>query len=436
MTSPYRIERDRGIKDSSKQLAMLQERWPLAFPLKLDDVRPLAEGASREIAAATGWSLPYTLGVLGSWKLAAFYCRAILAHDQRITLDGTPAETVNAEAKDLASKRLAELTSHGAPKRERERGTKDSSKQLVVLQEKWPLAFPLKLIDVRPLAQGAGREIATAMGWSMPYTLGVLSGWTSAAFYCRAVLAHDQCITLDGAPAEPVDAKAKELATKRLAEVEARKAVPKLERDRGTKDSSKQLVVLQEKWPLAFPLKLIDVRPLAESASREIAAAMGWSMPDTLGVLDGWKLAAFYCRAVLAHDQCITLDGAPAGPVDTEAKDLATKRLAEIMGRKAANKPGPKPAGATAEQAPKQAVTAPEPVLEKPPEKPKPAAETAKPKKGAAAAKPVAKPKPAPQKAPPPAAAKPAPAPPVEPLPETPEQLRARVRAALLRRSA
>ena len=209
----------------------------------------------------------------------------------------------------------------------------------------------------------------------------------------------------------------------------------RIERDRGIKESSRQLLVLREKWPLAFPLKLDDVRPLAQGASREIATAMRWSMPYTLGVLSGWTSAAFYCRAVLAHDQCITLDGAPAEPVDTEAKDLATRRLAEIMGRKAANKPGPKPAVATAEEAPKQAVSAPEPVLEKP-EKPKPATETAKLKKVAAAAKPVAKPKPAPQKAPPPAAAKPAPAPPVETVPETPEQLRARVRAALLRRSA
>ena len=212
----------------------------------------------------------------------------------------------------------------------------------------------------------------------------------------------------------------------------------RIERDRGIKDSSRQLLVLREKWPLAFPLKLDDVRPLAASASREIAAAMGWSLPYTLGVLGIWKLAAFYCRAILAHDQRITLDGAPAETVDAEAKDLATKRLAELTARKAPKKPatGPKPAVTTAEQAPKEAVTAPEPVLEKPPEKPKPAAEKAKPKKVAAAAKPVAKPKPAPQKAPPPAAAKPAPAPPVEPLPETPEQLRARVRAALLRRSA
>jgi len=213
----------------------------------------------------------------------------------------------------------------------------------------------------------------------------------------------------------------------------------RIERDRGIKDSSKQLLVLREKWPLAFPLKLDDVRPLAGSASRDIAAAMGWSLPYTLGVLGIWKLAGFYCRAILAHDQRITLDGASAEPVDAEAKELATKRLAELTARKAAKKPapGPKPAVTTiAEQVPKQAVIAPEPVLEKPPEKPKPAADKAKPKKVAAAAKPVAKPKPAPQKAPPPAAAKPAPAPPIETVPETPEQLRARVRAALLRRSA
>ena len=47
-------------------------------------------------------------------------------------------------------------------------------------------------------------------------------------------------------------------------------------------------------------------------------------------------MAAAYCRAVLSHDQRITLDGAPAEPVDVKAKDLATKRLAQIAARKAA----------------------------------------------------------------------------------------------------
>jgi hypothetical protein len=32
-------------------------------------------GVARQVAAAMGWSLPYTLGVLGRWKMAAVYCR-------------------------------------------------------------------------------------------------------------------------------------------------------------------------------------------------------------------------------------------------------------------------------------------------------------------------------------------------------------------------
>jgi sRNA-binding protein len=84
-----------------------------------------------------------------------------------------------------------------------------------------------------------------------------------------------------------------------------------------------------------------------------------------------------YCQAVLSHDQRIALDGTPAETVDADAKDLAAKRLATLAARKAAKKVG------------------------------KPAA---------------------------PAAVKPKPAP-AAPT-ETPEQLRDRVRAALLRRSA
>ena len=109
MASKYRIERDRGTKESRQQLAVLRERWPVAFPIADQDVRPLAIGAAREIAAAMGWSLPYTLGVFRSWKMAPAYCRAILCHDQRIALDGGPAEPVDAEARDLAAKHLAKL---------------------------------------------------------------------------------------------------------------------------------------------------------------------------------------------------------------------------------------------------------------------------------------------------------------------------------------
>jgi sRNA-binding protein len=83
-------------------------------------------------------------------------------------------------------------------------------------------------------------------------------------------------------------------------------------------------------------------------------------------------MAPVYCQAVLCHDQRIALDGAPAETVEAEAKDLAAKQLAQLAARKA-------------------------PAVVKP---------------------------------------KPGPAPPTDTPPEMPEQLRARVRASLLRRSA
>jgi hypothetical protein len=83
MTSPYRIERDRGTKEARQQLAVLREKWPLAFPVQHQDVRPLAMGVARQVAAAMGWSLPYTL---------------------------------DAEAKDLAAKQLAKLAARKAAK--------------------------------------------------------------------------------------------------------------------------------------------------------------------------------------------------------------------------------------------------------------------------------------------------------------------------------
>jgi sRNA-binding protein len=163
----------------------------------------------------------------------------------------------------------------------------------------------------------------------------------------------------------------------------------RIERDRGTNEFRQQLAVLRQKWPFAFPAKPQDVRPLTSGAAGEIGTAMGWSHPYTIGVLSGWKLARTYCEAVLSHDQRIALDGTPAEPVDAEAKDLAAKQLAKLAARKAAK-----------------------------------AAKSMKSAKKIAPATP--------------ADVKPAPAPPspIETPPETPEQLRARVRAALLRRSA
>jgi sRNA-binding protein len=110
MSSTHQIERNRGIKDSRQQLAALREKWPLAFPAKHEDIRPLAVGTAGEIAAAVGWSLSYTLGVLAGWKMAPSYYEAVLCYAQRVALDGSPAETIDAVARELATKRLARLT--------------------------------------------------------------------------------------------------------------------------------------------------------------------------------------------------------------------------------------------------------------------------------------------------------------------------------------
>ena len=63
------------------------------------------------------WSLPYTLGVLVRWKMAPIYCQAVLCCDQRVALDGSPAETIDAEAKELETKQLARLAARETAKK-------------------------------------------------------------------------------------------------------------------------------------------------------------------------------------------------------------------------------------------------------------------------------------------------------------------------------
>ena len=53
------IERQRGIQEAGQQLEVLRERWPLAFPIRPYDIRPLAMGVANQIAETMGWSLSY-----------------------------------------------------------------------------------------------------------------------------------------------------------------------------------------------------------------------------------------------------------------------------------------------------------------------------------------------------------------------------------------
>ena len=117
MSSTYLIDRKRGSKEARQQLSVLRQKWPLAFPAEPKDVRPLAIGAAGEIASSMRWSLPYTLGVLASWKMAPPYCHAVVCHDHRVALDGSAAETIDADAKDLATRQLAPLAAHKTAKK-------------------------------------------------------------------------------------------------------------------------------------------------------------------------------------------------------------------------------------------------------------------------------------------------------------------------------
>jgi hypothetical protein len=49
--------------------------------------------------------------------MAPPYCDAVLCHDHRVALDGSAAETIGADAKDLATKQLARLAARETAKK-------------------------------------------------------------------------------------------------------------------------------------------------------------------------------------------------------------------------------------------------------------------------------------------------------------------------------
>ncbi len=114
MASTYAAERARGKKEARQQFAAIRERWPLAFPAKNQMFAHCR--SALPVKSRPPWigNYPIPLGVLGSWKMAPGYCEAVLRHDCRIALDGAPAEMVDAKARELAAKRLAELAARKA----------------------------------------------------------------------------------------------------------------------------------------------------------------------------------------------------------------------------------------------------------------------------------------------------------------------------------
>ena len=104
----HNAEFHRGLEEAPAAIAALQERWPAAFPRKGHLVRPLASNLAGPVAEAMGWSTPYAYAVLRRWKFRPSYCRAVLAYDRRVDLDGMVTEqTVAEEAREQAQRQLA-----------------------------------------------------------------------------------------------------------------------------------------------------------------------------------------------------------------------------------------------------------------------------------------------------------------------------------------
>jgi len=112
ITSDRNSEARRAYRESHTAIALLQQRWPAAFPEASQQVRPLIAGITPHIAAALDWSWPYTRAVLRTWKLRPAYCRAVLEYPVRFDLDGNPTEqSVGEDARTMAKTRVASWAS-------------------------------------------------------------------------------------------------------------------------------------------------------------------------------------------------------------------------------------------------------------------------------------------------------------------------------------
>ena len=108
ITLDHKSEARRAYREARTAIALLQQRWPTAFPQAPQQVRPLITGLVPLIAAALDWSPPYTRAALRTWKLRPAYCRAVLEHPVRFDLDGNPTDQpVDEDARTQAKTRLA-----------------------------------------------------------------------------------------------------------------------------------------------------------------------------------------------------------------------------------------------------------------------------------------------------------------------------------------
>ena len=127
----------------------------------------------------------------------------------------------------------------------------------------------------------------------------------------------------------------------------------KSEAQRAYREARVAIVLLQQRWPAAFPETPQQIRPLITGLTPLVAAALDWSYPYTRAVLRTWKLRPAYCHAVLAHPIRVDLDGNPTDqPVDEDARTRAKIRLTTWASRRRPAPHEPPGGGSGTTQAP------------------------------------------------------------------------------------
>lgn len=126
--STYKEQRLQGLKESAKEIALLQEKWPRAFPKKYAAVKPLARSVKEAIMAGTGWNNGYTAGVLAAWKSRLAYCDAVLRDAIRVDIDGNATdEAVDDKSRAMAAEKRKQVL-EGRRRREAREASKTEDK--------------------------------------------------------------------------------------------------------------------------------------------------------------------------------------------------------------------------------------------------------------------------------------------------------------------
>ena len=107
------------------------------------------------------------------------------------------------------------------------------------------------------------------MGWSWPYTKGVLRRWKEAPAYCRAVLSCPNRVNLDGSEAGHIDDVARDHARSRLEKIRKGREERKLREAQRAAEAALRFPSIEAAPPAAEPQPAEPSPPPGPSAEVE-----------------------------------------------------------------------------------------------------------------------------------------------------------------------